>query len=231
MCRENKLAEFSDRLVDNSQRGASPGSSIAADPFASTPQPSSAKRYSRGLKYCLSSLPDAEHHQVLDLGGLSESNVSFLSSLGCRIYALDLLSLLDAYREKLPGRRFGPVDAKAFIKEYLGYPPATFDVILVWDVIEFFDTEVLKLAVPQFDRLLHPGGSLLTFFHTQSKGMSVTANQYQIEDAEHLRLRERQRRPLPHTFNNRSLERLFGGFGSIKFFLTHDSIREVIVIR
>ena len=225
------MAEFSDRLVDNSQRAASPDASIGSDPFDATPAPSFSKRYSRGLRYCLSSLPDAEHRQVLDLGGLSESSVSFLSSLGCRIHALDLLSLFDAYQEKLPGQRFSPADAKSFINEYLGYPPATFDIILVWDVIEFFDTEVLKLAVSQFGRILQPGGSLLTFFHTRSKGMPVTANQYQIEDADHLRLRERHQRPLSHTFNNRSLERLFGGFGSLKFFLTHDSIREVIVIR
>ena len=227
----NKVAEFSNSFLDNRRHPASPGVSIDADPFSSTPEQSTSQRYSRGLGYCLSSLPDAERSQVLDLGGLSESNVSFLSSLGCRIHALDLLSLFDAYREKLPGRRFGPADAKAFIKEYLGYPPAAFDVILVWDVLEFLDTEVLKLAVSRFGRILHPGGSLLTFFHTQSKGVPVTAHQYQIKDAAQLRLRERHRRPLSHTFNNRSLERLFGGFGSLKFFLTHDSIREVIVIR
>jgi hypothetical protein len=38
-------------------------------------------------------------------------------------------------------------------------------------------------------------------------------------------------RTLPNTFNNRSLERLFEEFDSIKFFLTRDSIREVIVSR
>ncbi len=144
---------------------------------------------------------------------------------------LDLLSLFDAYREKLPGRRFGPTDAKAFIKEYLGFPPATFDAILVWDVLEFFDPEVLQLAVTRLNRILHPGGSMLTLFHIHTKGEPVTAHQYQIEDADRLRLRERHRRPLTHTFNNRSLERMFSGFSSLKFFLTHDSIREVIVIR
>jgi hypothetical protein len=30
-------------------------------------------------------------------------------------------------------------------------------------------------------------------------------------------------------FNNRSLEKLFGGFESVKFFLTKDRLREVIV--
>jgi len=183
------------------------------------------------LRYFLSSLPDQEHLQVLDLGGLSELNVNFLSSMGCKIHALDLLSLFDTYRASLPGRGLGPGDAEIFIEEYLGYPPAAFDAILVWDVLEFFDTEVLELAVSRLGQLLAPGGSMLTFFHTQSKGELVTVNQYQIEDADQLRLRELRNRPLPHTFNNRSLERLFGGFNSLKFFLTRDSIREVIVIR
>jgi hypothetical protein len=32
-------------------------------------------------------------------------------------------------------------------------------------------------------------------------------------------------------FNNRSLEKLFGKFESVKFFLTRDNLREVIVRR
>ena len=168
---------------------------------------------------------------MLDLGGLSESNVSFLSALGCKIHALDLLALFDAHRSRLPGRGLGPGDAEAFIEEYLGFAPEKFNAILVWDVLEYLDTELLELAVSRLGQILRPAGTLLTFFHTQSKGELVTLNQYQIEDAETLRLRELRRRPLPHTFNNRSLERLFGGFTSVKFFLTRDSLREVIAIR
>ena len=46
-----------------------------------------------------------------------------------------------------------------------------------------------------------------------------------------LRLQVRQQRTLPQTFNNRSLERLFGEFHSVKFFLTRDNLREVIAVR
>lgn len=189
------------------------------------------RRASRGLRYFLSALPQEGPLQVLDLGGLSEPNVSFLSALGCKIHALDLLALFDAHRSGLPGRSLDPGDAEAFIEEYLGFAPENFDAILVWDVLEYLDAEVLELAVSRLGQILRPAGSLLMFFHTQSKGELVTLNQYQIEDEETLRLRELRRRPLPHTFNNRSLERLFGGFTSVKFFLTRDSLREVIAIR
>ena len=39
-----------------------------------------------------------------------------------------------------------------------------------------------------------------------------------------------QRKPAQY-FNNRDLERLFQEFASVKFFLTRDSLREVIVRR
>lgn len=189
------------------------------------------RRPSRGLRHFLAALPESGPLQILDLGGLSESNVSFLSALGCKIHALDLLALFDAYRSSLPGQGLAAGDAEAFIEEYLGFAPQHFDAILVWDVLEYLDAEVLELAVSRLGQILRPTGSLLTFFHNQSRGELVTLNQYQIEDGDTLRLRQLRRRPLPHTFNNRSLERLFAGFASVKFFLTRDSIREVIAVR
>ena len=44
-------------------------------------------------------------------------------------------------------------------------------------------------------------------------------------------LTERGMRPSGQVFNNRNLERLFGKFESVKFFLTRESLREVIVRR
>ena len=72
---------------------------------------------------------------------------------------------------------------------------------------------------------------MLTFFHTQGRGESVPACRYRIDGPDELLLQPRDLRTLPNTFNNRSLERLFEDFDSIKFFLTRDSIREVIVSR
>jgi hypothetical protein len=44
-------------------------------------------------------------------------------------------------------------------------------------------------------------------------------------------LAERGMRASGQVFNNRNLEKLFGRFESVKFFLTKDSLREVIVRR
>jgi hypothetical protein len=42
---------------------------------------------------------------------------------------------------------------------------------------------------------------------------------------------DRGMRSTGHVFNNRSLEKMFGKFESVKFFLTRDNLREVIVRR
>jgi hypothetical protein len=44
-------------------------------------------------------------------------------------------------------------------------------------------------------------------------------------------LTERSVRSAGQVFNNRSLEKLFGKFESVKFFLTRENLREVIVRR
>ena len=72
---------------------------------------------------------------------------------------------------------------------------------------------------------------MLSFFHNESRGQTVQVHRYRIEAVNSLKLEPRQLRTLPNTFNNRSLERLFGDFDSVKFFLTRDHLREVIVSR
>jgi hypothetical protein len=46
-----------------------------------------------------------------------------------------------------------------------------------------------------------------------------------------LNLVPRGTRKRAQIFNNRALERLFGNFANVKFFLTRDNLREVIVRR
>jgi hypothetical protein len=188
-------------------------------------------RKSIGLGHFFDSFPDAPHLEILDLGGILESNVNYLSRMGCRIHAFDLLPNYDRYRENLPGRRFDPETARDFVEEYFRFQPEHFHAVFAWDCLEYLDSDVLQLTVSRLAQVMRPAGPLLSFFHTQSRGEVVPVHRYQIEDAQTLLLRTRQSRPLPSTFNNRGLERLFGGFESIKFFLTRDSLREVIVLR
>jgi cyclopropane fatty-acyl-phospholipid synthase-like methyltransferase len=176
-------------------------------------------------------LPRNAGMHVLDLGGVSETNVTFLSELGCKVYLDNLLANFDRAKPGLENRRFTPDAAAAFVEDNLHYRAEQFDAILVWDVLEFLDRELLTAIVPRLFDILKPGGGMLAFFHTQTRGEGVELYRYQIEGVDTLLLRSLQNRPLPATFNNRSIERLFSEFDSLKFFLTRDHLREVIVIR
>ena len=54
---------------------------------------------------------------------------------------------------------------------------------------------------------------------------------FRIKDSQNLILAQRGTRKPAQIFNNRSLEKLFQKFESVKFFLTKEQLREVIVRR
>ena len=54
---------------------------------------------------------------------------------------------------------------------------------------------------------------------------------FRLIDNKTIQLSDRGLRPSGQVFNNRSLEKLFGKFESVKFFLTRDNLREIIIRR
>ena len=86
---------------------------------------------------------------------------------------------------------------------------------------------------------------LLAFFHTKDAGPDSPYFRYHIASPDTMNLQSvwqapvdsrkpQQRLPmfrLQRVFNNRHIENLFRDFGSIKFFLSRDNVREVLVVR
>ncbi len=188
-------------------------------------------RHSNGLRHFFDHLPQDRVLEVLDLGGLNEANIDFLSRIGGRIHAVDLLDCFDRSRREAPAEALGIDAGRAFIDEYLNFARNQFDAILVWDALEFLDSDILHMTVPRLGEILRPGGALLSFFHNESRGQTVQVHTYKIQQPDTIRIEPRQLRTLHNTFNNRSLERLFADFDTVKFFLTRDHLREVIVSR
>lgn len=191
----------------------------------------STSRKSNGLKHFFNVLPDRARLDILDLGGLSQANLGVLSEFGGTVHAVDLLGQYDQHKRENPEAAMDVAAARDFVDDFLNFQRNQFDAVLAWDCLEFLDSDTVYLAVPRLGEILRPGGAMLTFFHTQGRGESVPACRYRIDGSDELLLQPRDLRTLPNTFNNRSLERLFEEFDSIKFFLTRDSIREVIVSR
>lgn len=194
-------------------------------------QPASYRRKSNGLSHFFADIPARGYSAILDLGGLSQENINFLSRLECRIHALDLLADFDRFKQKLPLGKCDATAAEQFVHEHLEFEPSQFDAILAWDALEHLDTELLSILVPWLNRILTPGGGLLALFHTQSRGAVVPVYRYLIEDKHVLNLRIHRKRTLPRTFSNRDLESLFSDFRSVKFFLARDNLREIVAMR
>jgi SAM-dependent methyltransferase len=189
-------------------------------------------RNSNGLGQFCSSLEEREGLSVLDLAGLNQQTVSFITNQGHRLYSDDFLLQLDQCFGKgnFYQDQTDPKLMDKFLKATLDFPDQSFDGALVWDVLEYLAPPLLSAVVSKLYRILRPGSCLLAVFHAEERE-AVTAYSYRIFDQRNIQMAVRGERRPAQFFNNRSLERLFQDFDSVKFFLTRDHLREVIVRR
>jgi hypothetical protein len=190
-------------------------------------------RNSNGLDQFCATLGDRSGMAILDLAGAHQSTVSFITGFGHRLYSDDFLLQLD--------RRFGegdfyenqsdPFAIQEFLDNSLDFPEEYFDGALVWDVLEYLSPPMLTKVVRRLHRMLRPDAGLLAVFHADERAETVPAYSYRVQDHRTIQMAPRGRRRPAQIFNNRSLEKLFQDFQSVKFFLTRDHLREVIVRR
>ncbi len=234
---------FTDRwkILNRAEPNTPRGSGIARAATKPAPNGTSGKhggdqvysRHSNGLEQFFGHIQGEAELRLLDFSGASQANIGFITNLGHRLYSEDFLRCLDL---SFGGGDFyenqsDPSRTDAFLDETLGFPEFHFDGALIWDVLEFLSPPLLKLAVDRLYRMLRPGSYMLAFFHAEERAGEVQTYNYRIADAGTLLLAPRGYRPPAQFFNNRAVERLFQPFESVKFFLTRDYLREVIVKR
>ena len=182
---------------------------------------------------------------VLDIGATSASNIRFFTERGHRIYSQDLLEAsTDASLEIKDDEGKPSLDSKRFLEENLAYPNGQFDVVLCWNLADYMDESLVKPVVARLWSAMKPGGMLLAFFHTREAGPDAPFYRYHVTGTDSLEMHAlnakrnaRAANPsvraftLQRVFNNRHIENLFRDFASIKFFLSRDNIREVLVVR
>ncbi len=170
---------------------------------------------------------------ILDLAGANQQTISFITNLGHRVYSDDMVMQLDRF--------FGEGDFYAnqtshhrvsqFLEHALDFPDGNFDGVLLWDTLAFLEPSLLDIVIRKLLRMVSPGSCLFALFHAQEKPNPVPSYTYRIQDPRTIMLTGRGQRTPAQAFNNRGLERLFQDFASVKFFLTRDHLREVIVRR
>ena len=86
-------------------------------------------------------------------------------------------------------------------------------------------------TIDRLYRIVRPQSYLLAFFHSDARPGAVPCYSFRIEDFNTLQVAESGSHQPAQLFNNRSLEKLFHRFESVKFFLTREHLREVIIRR
>lgn len=189
-------------------------------------------RPSRGLEQFFSYIRDQTGLSILDFAGATQSNVGFVTGLGHRIHTCDFLRSLDD--------TFGPdgLSEQAnsglidhFVEQNLGFPEHSFDGVLAWDMMQYLSPALLNATIDRLHMILRPRSYLLAFFNADEKSLYAPSTTFRIEGQSSLRLSQHGFRKQGQVFNNRSLEKLFGQFESVKFFLTKENLREVIIKR
>ncbi|MCP5109471.1 MAG: class I SAM-dependent methyltransferase [bacterium] len=188
---------------------------------------------SHGLAQFVESIQDSSGLTIFDAGRISQQNVSFLTSLGHRLYSEDLLGALDemTHAGDAPGGPIHPDRIQAFLDHTLDFPMDRFDGALIWDALQFLSRPLLHATVERLHRILRPGAYLFALFQADERPAEIPVYSYRIQDHQSLHLMPRGRRTPAQSFNNRGIEQLFARFEAVKFFLTRDHLREVIVKR
>jgi hypothetical protein len=188
-----------------------------------------AMRQSRGLEEFFSYIRGQSGLTILDLGGATQQNVTFITNLGHRLYSEDFLQILhetfgaDSAEQSNAGR----IDY--FLRQALDYPEAHFDGVLIWDVLEYLEPALLTAVVERLHKIVRTKSYMLAFFHSDNKLESVPIYTFRIQAVNQLQVAQQGARRPVQLFNNRSLEKLFGPFESVKFFLTRERLREIII--
>ena len=191
------------------------------------------RRQSPGLEQFVSTIKDQEGLSILDMSSANQANISFITGMHHRPFADDIVHALDSAfgdGDSLANQS-DPAKINEFMGQALDFDENTFGGALVWDSLQFLAPPLLQETVDQLYRVLTPGASLLAFFNADEKQASLPAYSYRIMDGKTLMLTPKAARRRAQFFNNRAIEKLFANFRTVKFFLTRDHLREVIVTR
>ena len=130
---------------------------------------------------------------------------------------------------RIPVEQSNPGRIDYFLKQNLDYEEGQFDGVLVWDALEYLAPPLLAAVIERLRKIVRPKSYMLAFFHVDESWMRCPFYTFRIQDLNSLQVAQHGMRTPAQLFNNRSLEKLFGKFESVKFFLTRERLREVIV--
>lgn len=226
--------------------GQAPGS-VAAVGYSGGNAPQGGKgqessRVSNGLKEFLWNLEGVGHGRLLELGPAWQTTLNFFIERGFRVSSEDLLRAwkdsLNAEEKKLQTAVAGALDgidmsadgrAVRFLATNLQFPASSFDAILLWDLLDYFEPRLARRVVAALTDLLRPGGVIFAMFHSRKP---ESFHRYRVVDSMTLQtLPATEIYPAQRVYQNREIQDLFRQYRTMKTFVGRDQLREVLFVK
>jgi hypothetical protein len=198
-------------------------------------------RQSNGLKEFLWQLDGIGHGHLLDLGPARQTTITFFIDRGFKVYTEDMLATWQYFlveeeqrTKRLPAGadRSGltPEErAKRFLETTMLYPQDTFDAVLLWDILDYLDTELMTRLTARITSLVRDGGVVFAIFHTRKP---TVFHRYRVLDAQNLELIPASCPFQPQrVFQNREISNLFCRYRTSKMFVGRDQLREGLFVK
>src|SRR5712692_6204865 len=193
------------------------------------PEPRESNRFSNGLKELLWNLEGLGRGTLLDLGPAWQTTLSFFIERGFRVSSEDILRGWKAFlteeetRLRNDATAYETVDmtpsgrAKRFLADNLQYPRASFDAVLLWDLLDYLEPMLVKQMVANLTELLRPGGVILAMFHSKKpEGFQ----RYRVADSHTLQvIATAVICPAQKVYQNREIQDLFARYRTMKSFV------------
>jgi hypothetical protein len=198
-------------------------------------------RLSNGLKEFLWQLDGIGRGHLLDLGPARQTTITFFIERGFKVYTEDLLTTYKNFLDTDEQRnRELPPDAdrsgltpaaraERFLETTLMYPEETFDAVLMWDILDYLDSDVMTKLAARVTSLVRDGGVVFAIFHARKPEIF---HRYRVLDAQNLELIPASCPFVPQrVFQNREISNLFCRYRSSRTFVGRDQFREGLFVK
>ena len=181
---------------------------------------------SLGLNALLGSVRGDRSYSILDLGPALEANVGFWSQFSCRLH---IHNFYRNYRTWKAAATPGEASAEAALTALLPFrDEMVFDLILAWDLFDYFDLRELEPLVQRLSRWCRPGTRLLALI-SSLPNIPVSPTLFRIRNRDQIiyEIPTQATRPCPR-HEPRDILRLMARFTVRSSFLLRHGVREYV---
>lgn len=186
-------------------------------------------RHSSGWDALQKVLRETEGQRTLDIGPTSSTNINLLTGMGHSVYMADLVTeAQDAKWTATAEDGSTQFRTAEFLHDNLQLGQRTFDVVLLWDALDFLPMPAVTATIAQIHDAMVPGGKCFILSHIKMDG---SFGRYHLRQDASVDVQGLSDLPVRQVYTNRQIETMFSAYAGYKFFLAKDNLREVLITR